>query len=148
MSAHYGSYDHREPVERLIDATPERFDLAALLASLRPAWMNEAPCYAKGVDFFPGVGDRAVAAKAMCATCPVQQTCLDYALAEGIGHGIWGGMNETDRAKLRRAPIDHGTSAGYYAHRRYRELPCEDCRLAHNRACVERDAARRMAVSA
>lgn len=139
--------EHRIPVERLINATPERFDLAALLAAFRPAWMERAVCFGHEDAFFPGVGDRAVAAKALCATCPVQQTCLDYALTNGIGHGVWGGLNETDRAKLRRAPIDHGTSAGYSAHRRYRELPCEDCRLAHNRACAERDAARRMAVA-
>ena len=150
MSAHYGSYDHREPVERLIDATPERFDLAALLAAFRPSWMDEAPCFGRDVDFFPGVGDRATAAKALCASCPVRQTCLDYALTNGIGHGVWGGLNETERAKLRkaeRARIDHGTVSGYSAHRKRGEAACPECLAAQRRRSAEQRATRRMAVA-
>ncbi len=152
MSAHYGSYDHREPVERLIDATPERFDLAALLAAFRPAWMDEARCTtaADPDAFFPTTGDRATQAKALCASCPVSETCLDYALTNGIGHGVWGGLNETERAKLRKAErtrIDHGTVSGYSAHRKRGEAACTDCLAAQRRRSAEQRAARRMAVA-
>ncbi len=151
MSAHYGSHDHREPVERLIDATPERFDLTALLEAFRPAWMNEAVCFGHDPDdFFPGTGDRATQAKALCASCPVRQTCLDYALAEGIGHGVWGGLNETERARLRsadrRQPIDHCTVSGYSAHLRRGEAACSDCLGAQRRRSADQRA-RRMAVA-
>jgi WhiB family redox-sensing transcriptional regulator len=36
-------------------------------------------------------------AKAICASCPVLEPCLDYALTIREPHGIWGGLNETER---------------------------------------------------
>ncbi len=27
----------------------------------------------------------------ICAECPVRQSCLEYALANRIDHGVWGG---------------------------------------------------------
>ncbi len=43
---------------------------------------------------------REKAAKAICATCPVRQPCLDYALRIREPHGIWGGLNEAERRQL------------------------------------------------
>lgn len=39
-------------------------------------------------------------AKAICATCSVQQECLDYALRIREQHGIWGGLSESERKPL------------------------------------------------
>lgn len=39
-------------------------------------------------------------AKAICCTCPVQKPCLDYALRIREPHGIWGGLNESERKQL------------------------------------------------
>ena len=39
-------------------------------------------------------------AKAICRGCPVRHECLDHALAVGESHGIWGGLNETERRGL------------------------------------------------
>ncbi len=39
-------------------------------------------------------------AKGICATCPVRQNCLEYALKVGEQHGIWGGLNEIERRHL------------------------------------------------
>jgi WhiB family redox-sensing transcriptional regulator len=39
-------------------------------------------------------------AKAICHGCAVQHECLDYALGVGEAHGIWGGLNETERRGL------------------------------------------------
>ena len=43
-------------------------------------------------------------AKAICATCPVREPCLAYALRIREPHGIWGGMSEAERRPL-IAPI-------------------------------------------
>ncbi|ONK24265.1 hypothetical protein BLX87_06150, partial [Bacillus sp. VT-16-64] len=34
--------------------------------------------------------------------CPVSTACLDYALAKDERFGIWGGMSERERRRLRR----------------------------------------------
>jgi WhiB family redox-sensing transcriptional regulator len=39
-------------------------------------------------------------AKAVCATCVVRKECLDYALRIREPHGIWGGLNETERRAI------------------------------------------------
>ena len=40
------------------------------------------------------------AAKAICATCPVQQPCRTYALAAGELYGVWGGLGELERRMM------------------------------------------------
>lgn len=57
--------------------------------------------------FFPvGTTGPAVAmiekAVAICSTCPVQETCLQYALETNQESGVWGGYPEEDRRRLRR----------------------------------------------
>lgn len=44
---------------------------------------------------------REAKAKAICAQCPVQATCLDWALATEEHHGVWGGRSEGERKALR-----------------------------------------------
>ncbi len=39
-------------------------------------------------------------AKVICQTCVVQNDCLNYALQIGEQHGIWGGLNATERKEL------------------------------------------------
>jgi WhiB family redox-sensing transcriptional regulator len=39
-------------------------------------------------------------AKEICATCPVIEECLDYALTIREPHGVWGGLNESERRVL------------------------------------------------
>jgi Transcription factor WhiB len=51
--------------------------------------------------FFPGRGESAEPARRICASCPVRQPCLDYAISHAISHGIWGGLTERDRRALR-----------------------------------------------
>jgi WhiB family transcriptional regulator, redox-sensing transcriptional regulator len=52
--------------------------------------------------FFPERGDSTREAKAICARCPHQAPCLEYALAEGVKYGIWGGTSENQRRDMRR----------------------------------------------
>jgi WhiB family redox-sensing transcriptional regulator len=44
--------------------------------------------------------DKIRAAKALCAQCPVRQTCLDAALETGDTHGIRGGLTEEERGPM------------------------------------------------
>jgi WhiB family redox-sensing transcriptional regulator len=69
------------------------------------AWMSQAAC--DGVDaslFFPERGENNdnSGAKAVCRECPVREDCLEYALANGIRYGIWGGTSEGERKRIRR----------------------------------------------
>jgi len=36
-------------------------------------------------------------AKAICCQCSVREQCLEYAMGVGELHGIWGGLNESER---------------------------------------------------
>ena len=66
-------------------------------------WQNNANCL--GLDpvlFFPNRGDSTREARAVCAGCVVRQECLEYALANKLAHGIWGGHSERERKRMRR----------------------------------------------
>ena len=74
----------------------------AALARVRPDWMLKAAC--RGSD--PSLwiierGDSAVEAKSICATCPVIDECLNYALANNERLGVWGGTCERERRRIR-----------------------------------------------
>lgn len=43
-------------------------------------------------------------ARAVCAGCPVTAACLTFALEHGERAGVWGGLNEEERAGLRERP--------------------------------------------
>jgi WhiB family transcriptional regulator, redox-sensing transcriptional regulator len=68
------------------------------------SWQLQANCM--GVDpdlFFPERGASTREAKEVCRGCVVREDCLEYALANGEKFGIWGGMSERERRRLRRA---------------------------------------------
>lgn len=68
-------------------------------------WRDDAACRtADTALFFPprGATDQWQTALAICATCSVQQRCLDYAMAHGIRIGVWGGHSAESRRKIRR----------------------------------------------
>ena len=67
------------------------------------AWQDYANCL--GVDpdlFFPERGASTREAKEVCRGCVVREECLEYALANGEKFGIWGGMSERERRRIRR----------------------------------------------
>jgi WhiB family redox-sensing transcriptional regulator len=47
--------------------------------------------------FFPSDGVGVEVARQICATCPTKEPCLEYALANRIEHGVWGGCSERER---------------------------------------------------
>ncbi len=66
-------------------------------------WKDASNCL--GVDpdlFFPERGASTREAKEVCRGCEVQVDCLEYALQNGEKFGIWGGMSERERRRIRR----------------------------------------------
>jgi WhiB family transcriptional regulator, redox-sensing transcriptional regulator len=67
------------------------------------SWQDYANCL--GVDpdlFFPERGASTREAKEVCRGCVVRGECLEYALENSEKFGIWGGMSERERRRLRR----------------------------------------------
>src|SRR6478735_5375240 len=66
-------------------------------------WQDDANCL--GVDpdlFFPERGASTREAKEVCRGCVVREECLEFALQNGEKFGIWGGLSERERRRLRR----------------------------------------------
>ena len=72
-------------------------------------WQIKAACRGpQAAVFFPPSSferkdekdEREARAKAICAECAVQRECLDYAIRIREPHGIWGGLNETERKQM------------------------------------------------
>ncbi|HSH60460.1 MAG TPA: WhiB family transcriptional regulator [Acidimicrobiales bacterium] len=81
-----------ELLAELFDAAPER------------TWQRQANCM--GVDpdlFFPERGASTREAKEVCRGCVVREECLEYAIVNSEKFGIWGGLSERERRRIRRA---------------------------------------------
>ncbi len=64
-------------------------------------WMSRGSCRNyPAAAFFPSDGVGVDAARKICAECPVKTSCLEYALAERIEHGVWGGCSERERRRI------------------------------------------------
>jgi WhiB family redox-sensing transcriptional regulator len=72
-------------------------------AALADNWQDDANCL--GVDpdlFFPERGASTREAKEVCRGCVVREQCLEFALQNGEKFGIWGGLSERERRRIRR----------------------------------------------
>ena len=66
-------------------------------------WKESANCLGGDPDlFFPERGASTREAKEVCRGCIVREDCLEYALLNGEKFGIWGGMSERERRRIRR----------------------------------------------
>lgn len=98
-------------------------------------WTTDAACADTNPNlWFPERGQPAGTARQICADCPVNTQCLDYALRWNIRFGIWGGHTVRERRQLRptttgpqRIPARHGTTTGYH-----RGCRCTQCREANS----------------
>jgi len=71
------------------------------LAELR--WQERALCAETDPEaFFPEKGGSTREAKRVCRSCEVRAECLEYALEHDERFGIWGGMSERERRRLKR----------------------------------------------
>ena len=66
-------------------------------------WQERALCAQTDPEaFFPEKGGSTREAKRICAGCEVRAECLEYALAFDERFGIWGGLSERERRRLKR----------------------------------------------
>jgi WhiB family redox-sensing transcriptional regulator len=67
------------------------------------AWQSDSLCAQTDPEaFFPEKGGSTRDAKKICASCEVRNMCLEYALENDERFGIWGGLSERERRKLRK----------------------------------------------
>jgi WhiB family transcriptional regulator, redox-sensing transcriptional regulator len=86
-----------------IDVTPQ---IPAMLTPEDDLWQEKALCAQTDPEaFFPEKGGSTREAKRICQGCEVRDACLDYALAHDERFGIWGGLSERERRRLKRGII-------------------------------------------
>lgn len=76
---------------------------ALTVGGLDLAWQDFANC--KGADpdlFFPERGASTRQAKSICRECSVREECLEFAIVSSEKFGIWGGLSERERRKIRK----------------------------------------------
>jgi|SRR5699024_9652312 len=69
-------------------------------------WQERALCAQTDPEaFFPEKGGSTREAKQVCLTCEVRSECLQYALEHDERFGIWGGLSERERRKLKKRAV-------------------------------------------
>ncbi len=100
--------DTRRPPEPPAGGLPPSYcpvvPLQAGAGDLMPGpWLSQGRCGETDPDaFFPGKGGSTREAKKVCWACEVRDECLEWALATGQRFGVWGGLSERERRRLKR----------------------------------------------
>ena len=69
-------------------------------------WQEQALCAQTDPEaFFPEKGGSTREAKRICVGCEVKAECLEYALANDERFGIWGGLSERERRRIKRDAV-------------------------------------------
>jgi len=83
-----------------------RYDALALAEGPMPSWQERSLCAQTDPEaFFPEKGGSTREAKKVCVGCDVRSECLEYALANDERFGIWGGLSERERRKLKKRAV-------------------------------------------
>lgn len=83
---------------------PDDLTVALSRVPMPGPWARRGRCRNVASNmFFPTVGEDIDQARAICAQCPVQSECLEYALPVPGLRGVWGGTSERERRQLREA---------------------------------------------
>ncbi|WP_433516477.1 WhiB family transcriptional regulator [Nonomuraea sp. CA-143628] len=94
-----GTYFHVIP-------SPAHAPEGAVLLNVLGDWMADGLCAQTDPEaFFPEKGASSKAAKQVCRACEVRAQCLEYALGNNIHFGVWGGLTERERRRLKRATV-------------------------------------------
>lgn len=92
------------PQLSLVPGMPEHFEDDQ--ETLEDQWQERALCAQTDPEaFFPEKGGSTREAKRICMGCEVRDECLDYALAHDERFGIWGGLSERERRRIKRGII-------------------------------------------
>lgn len=71
-----------------------------------PGWRDKALCAQTDPElFFPEKGGSTRESKRVCMGCSVKDECLEYALANDERFGVWGGLSERERRRLKQGII-------------------------------------------
>ncbi len=69
-------------------------------------WQEQALCAQTDPEaFFPEKGGSTREAKKVCLSCEVRVECLEYALEKDERFGIWGGLSERERRRLKKRTV-------------------------------------------
>lgn len=69
-------------------------------------WQARALCLQIDPEiFFPEKGGSTREPKKICASCEVRDDCLTYALEHDERFGVWGGLSERERRRLKRRAV-------------------------------------------
>lgn len=89
-----------------LSLVPDPIDVAPALTPEDELWQERALCAQTDPEaFFPEKGGSTREAKRICQGCEVRDACLEYALAHDERFGIWGGLSERERRRLKRGII-------------------------------------------
>lgn len=81
-------------------------DFEALFDTVDDEWQDRALCAQTDPEaFFPEKGGSTREAKRICHGCEVKADCLEYALGNDERFGIWGGLSERERRRLKRRVV-------------------------------------------
>jgi WhiB family transcriptional regulator, redox-sensing transcriptional regulator len=85
---------------QLVMLNPDQHDETEL------SWQERSLCAQTDPEaFFPEKGGSTREAKKVCIGCEVRAECLEYALAHDERFGIWGGLSERERRKLKKRAV-------------------------------------------
>ena len=88
-----------------LSLVPDPIDLTAIPGD-EDQWQERALCAQTDPEaFFPEKGGSTREAKRICLGCEVRDSCLEYALANDERFGIWGGLSERERRRLKRGIV-------------------------------------------
>jgi WhiB family transcriptional regulator, redox-sensing transcriptional regulator len=70
------------------------------------SWQEHALCAQTDPEaFFPEKGGSTREAKKVCMVCDVRADCLAYALEHDERFGIWGGLSERERRRMKKRAV-------------------------------------------
>ena len=100
------SYRLRGSIMRVEEAQPDMYELWRHHEGGALSWQERALCAQTDPEaFFPEKGGSTREAKKVCLSCEVRGECLEYALANDERFGIWGGLSERERRKLKKRAV-------------------------------------------
>ena len=96
------SWSYVEPVP----ATSAAIERAADRDDPELSWQERSLCAQTDPEaFFPEKGGSTREAKKVCVSCDVRSQCLEYALEHDERFGIWGGLSERERRRLKKLAV-------------------------------------------
>lgn len=83
--------------------TATAVSLDELFGAVEQEWQDQALCAQTDPEaFFPEKGGSTREAKRICMACSVRDECLEYALEHDERFGIWGGLSDRERRRLKK----------------------------------------------